>query len=134
MDSEVTIDLGRLSQILVAVGSPSYQVEHILTTVKSLSTSLETTNEPKSQVPQKDLPYQIAEEIDNLGTTSDGEQSEIEKFSTCLTTNTTCIREINNTRDGGLHNMMKGGEYQYYIESWFQKVTEHNTIPSFNTF
>ena len=72
MDSEVTINLGKLSQILAAVGNSSYQVEHILTAVKSLSTSFEITNEPKSQEPQKYIPFQIAEEIDNLGITSDG--------------------------------------------------------------
>ena len=79
MDSEVTINLGKLSQILATVGNSSYQVEHILTAVKSLSTSPDITNEPKSQEPQKNIPCQIAEEIDNLGTTSGGEQYEIEK-------------------------------------------------------
>ena len=39
MDAEVTINLGKLSQILAAVGNSSYQVEHILKAVKSLSTS-----------------------------------------------------------------------------------------------
>ena len=53
MDSEVTINLGKLSQILAAVENSSYQVEHILIAVKSLSTSPEITNEPKSQEPQK---------------------------------------------------------------------------------
>ena len=123
MDSEVTINLGKLSQILAAVGNSSYQVEHILIAVKSLSTSPNTTSEPKSQEPQKDIPYQIAEEIANLGTRSDGEQSEIKEFSICLTTYLTCIKEINNPGDKGLHNMMKGGAYQDYIESCFQKVT-----------
>ena len=52
MDAEVTINLGKLSQILAAVGSSSYQVEHILTAVKSLSTSPDIKNEPKSQDPQ----------------------------------------------------------------------------------
>lgn len=53
MDSVVTINLGRLSQILAAVGNSSYQVEHILIAVKSLSTSRDTTNEPMSQEIQK---------------------------------------------------------------------------------
>ena len=82
MDSEVTINLGKLSQILVAVGNSSYQVEHILKVVKSLSTSPDITNEPKSQEPQKYFPCQIAEEIDNLGITSDGKQPKIEEVST----------------------------------------------------
>ena len=29
---------------------------------------------------------------------------------------TACIKGINNLRDKGMHNMMKGGEYQDYIE------------------
>ena len=113
MDLEVTINLGQLSQILAAVGSYCYQVEHILISVKILSVSLDTTNEPKSQEPQKYIPYQIVQEIDNLGNTTDGEQSEIEEFSICLTTDPTCIKEINNQGDRGLCKMMKGGEYQY---------------------
>ena len=49
MDSEVTINLGQLSQILAMVEISSYQVEHVLTTFKSLSTSLDMTDEPNSQ-------------------------------------------------------------------------------------
>ena len=115
MDAEVTINLGKLSQILAAVGSSSYQVEHILTAFKSLSTSPDITNEPKSQEPQKDIPCQIAEEIDNLGVTSDGKQLKIEEVSA----NPRCTSEINQSEEGDLHDMMKEGEYQDYFESWF---------------
>ena len=119
MDSEVTINLGKLSQILAAVGNSSYQVEHILTAVKSLSTSPDITNEPKSQEPQKNIPCQIAEEIDNLGITSDGKQPQIEEISTVpLYTS-----KINQSEEGDLHHMMKECEYQDYFESWFQEAT-----------
>ena len=96
MDAEVTINLGKLSQILAAVGSSSYQVEHILTAVKSLSTSPDITNEPKSQEPPKDIPCQIAEEIDNLGTTSNGKQPKIEEVSA----DPLCTSEINQKKKG----------------------------------
>ena len=79
MDSEVTTNLGKLSQILATVGNSSYQVEHILIAVKSLSTSPDISNEPKSQEPQKNIPCQIVEEIDNLGITSDGKHPKIEE-------------------------------------------------------
>ena len=119
MDSEVTINLRKLSQILAVVGNSSYQVEHILTAVKSLSTSLDITNEPKSQEPQKDIPCQIAEGIDNLGVTSDGKQLKIEEVSA----NPLCTSKINQSKEGDLHDMMKEGEYQDYFESWFQAAT-----------
>ena len=90
MDSEVTVHLGKISQILAAVGNSSYQVEHILTAVKSLSTSPEITNEPKSQEPQKYI-CQIAEEIDNLGITFDGKQPKIEE----VLADPLCTSEIN---------------------------------------
>ena len=130
MDSEVTINLGKLSQILAVVGSSSHRVGNILIEVKILSTSPDTTNEPKSQEPQKYIPCQIVEEIDNLGTTSDGDKCEIKEFSTCLTIDMTCIKEINNPRNKGLHNLKKGGDYQDYIERWFQKVTR----PQYHSF
>ena len=107
MDSEVTINLGKLSQILAAIGNSSYQVEHILTGVKSLSTSPDIINEPKSQEPQKDIPCQIAKEVDNLGVTSDGKQLKIEEVSA----NPLCTFEINQSEEGDLHDMMKEGEY-----------------------
>ena len=119
MDSEVTINLGKLSQILAAVGNSSYQVEHILTIVKSLSASPKIKNEPKSQEPQKNIPCQIAEEIDNLGITSDGKQPKIEE----VLADPLCTSEINQSEEGDLHDMMKEGEYQDYFESWFQEAT-----------
>ena len=119
MDAEVTINLGKLSQILTTVGSSSYQVEHVLTAVKRLSTSPDITNEPKSQEPQKDIPCQIAKEIDNLGVTSDGKQLKIEEVSV----NPLCTSEINQSEEGDLPDMMKKGEYQDYLESWFQAAT-----------
>ena len=119
MDAEVTINLRKLSQILAAVGNSSYQVEHILTVVKSLSTSHDIKNEPNSQEAQKNVPCQIVEEIDDLGTTSNGKQPKIEEVSA----NPLCTSKINQSEEGDLHDMMKEGEYQDYFESWFQEVT-----------
>ena len=34
-----------------------------------------------------------------------------------------CTSEINQSEEGDLHDMKKEGEYQDYIESWFQEVT-----------
>ena len=76
------INLGKLSQILVAVGNSSYQVEYILTTVNSLSASLDMTDEPNYQELEKDFLCKTSEDADTLRTTSEGEKPENEEFST----------------------------------------------------
>ena len=81
MDSEVTINLGKLSQILAAIGNSSYQVEHILTPIKSLSMYPNMIDEPNSQELQKDFLCKSSEDADTLRTTSEGEKLEIEEFS-----------------------------------------------------
>ena len=63
----------KVSQILAVAGNDSHQVKHVLTSVKSLSTSPEMEDKPQSQGLQKDYPYQTVEKNEQLGTTSDGE-------------------------------------------------------------
>ena len=49
MDSKM-ISLEELSKILVTAGNSSSQIEHILTSVKSLPTSLKDKEEPKEEI------------------------------------------------------------------------------------
>jgi hypothetical protein len=56
MNSNVTISLEELSQILVVAGISSFQEEHILNIVKNLSTSLEILEESKSHELQNYFP------------------------------------------------------------------------------
>ena len=74
IDSEVIINLGKNSQILVAVGNSSYKEEHILTTIKSLSTSPDMIDETNSQELQKYFLCKTSEDADRLGITSEGEE------------------------------------------------------------
>ena len=67
MDSMVFISIRELSQILATAGNDSHQVKTILIAFESLSTSLEITNEPKSQEQQKDILCETAIEVDTLG-------------------------------------------------------------------
>jgi hypothetical protein len=56
MNSEATINLRELSQILAAIGISSFQEEHILSVAKNLSTSLEILEESRSYELQNDFP------------------------------------------------------------------------------
>ena len=96
MGAEVIINLGKISQILAAVGNFSYQVEHILTRVNNLSTSPYMTNEPNSQEIHKDFLCKNSEHDHTLGTTSEGEKPQIEEFSV----DTLCNFEINQSEKG----------------------------------
>jgi hypothetical protein len=87
MNSEETISLRELSQILAAVGISSFQEEHILTIAKNLSTSPKILEESRSYELKNDFPCQNAKEAEKLWTTSSGEQSlrpKIEEFSTSI--------------------------------------------------
>ena len=83
----------------------------------NLSTSLEILEGPKFPELQKDFPCQSTKEAEKLGTTSDGEQSlrcEIEEFSTCISTDPSCTKEINHSKE---EDMCKDN-----IKNWFQEV------------
>jgi hypothetical protein len=131
MNSEATISLRELSQILAAAGISSFQEEHILAAAKNLSTSPEILEESRSYELQNDFPCQNAKEAEKLWTTSNGEQSlrpKIEEFSTSISTDPLCTSEINHREEEDLHSMMKESieitvdEHQDYIEIWFQEV------------
>ena len=77
----MTINLGKVSQILAAVVNSSYLVEHILIEVKNISTSLDMSDEPNSQDLRKDFLCKTSEDANTLRTTSEGEKLEIEEFS-----------------------------------------------------
>ena len=55
MSSRVNISMIELSQILAVTRISSFKERHILTSIKSLSTSLDMTDEPNSREIQKDF-------------------------------------------------------------------------------
>ena len=117
MNSKAMIRLEELSQILAATKISHSLEEYILAATKNLSTSLEILEGPKFPELQKDFPCQSTKEAENLGTTSDGERSlrsEIEEFSTCISTNPLGTKEINHSKE---EDMRKN-----YIKNWFQEV------------
>ena len=122
----MTINLGKVSQILAAVVNYSYLVEHILIEVKNISTSPDMSDEPNSQELQKDFLCKTSEDADTLRTTSKGQKPEIEEFSAYPL----CTFEINHSGEGDLHDMIKEGEHQDYIKIWFQKVS----CPQYHSF
>ena len=125
MDLKVLISIRELSQILAVVGISVYssKKEHILTKVKNLSTPLEIIEEPQCHELQKDYPCQSTKETENLETILRGERPEIEDFSTYLSTNPSCTQEIEHLQEEDMHGLRKEGDYQDYIEHWFEEVT-----------
>ena len=117
MNLEMVISIEELSQILAGAGISHSHKEYILAVAKNLSTSLEILEGPKFPELQKDFSYQSMKEAEKLGTTSNGEQSlrsEIEEFSTCISTYPSGTKEINHSKE---EDMCKD-----YIENWFQEV------------
>ena len=99
-------------------------------TTKTLFISLELT---------KDSPFQTTNEVETLEAAYEGEQPfrpEMEEFSTCISTNTSCSKEINYPEEEDLHGRIKEGievsivAHQDHIEIWFQEVT----IPQYHVF
>ena len=89
--------LKELSRILAATEISSSQEEQILTAVKNLSASPEVIKELEQHEPHPqddlqtstDFPCQVADEIEDSCTTSDGErplEPEIEELLPCLST------------------------------------------------
>jgi hypothetical protein len=131
MNSEATISLRELSQILATTDISYFQEEHILATTKSVSTSPEILEESRSYKLQDGFPCQTAKEAEKLWTRSGGEQSlrpEIEEFSTSILVDPLCTSETNHREEEDLHSMMKESiesiidEHQDYIEIWFQEI------------
>ena len=107
--------------------------------VDSLSVAPEMKNEPKSQELQKYVLCKTAKEADTLGITFEREQLEIKEFATCNLIDPSCAQTTAQLKEGDLYDIVKEGEYQDYIEIWFQEVTRpqyhsFNTIPSFDTY
>ena len=130
MDSKVLISMTKLSQILAASGNDSHQVKPILIAVEGLSTSLKITDEPKSQELQKYVLRETTKEVNALGITSEGEQPEIKEFSIYMTIDPSCAQTTTQLEEDGLCDIVKEGEYQDYIERWFQEVTR----PQYHSF
>jgi len=101
-----------------------------LTAVESLSTSPEITDKPKSQELQKDVLCETTKEADTLGITSEGEKPKIKDFSTCKLIDPSCAQTTAQLEEGDLYDIVKEGEYQDYIERWFQEVTQ----PQYHSF
>jgi hypothetical protein len=131
MNLKMIVSLEELSQILAIAEISYFQEEHILAATKSVSTSPEILEESRSYDLQNDLPCQTMKEVENLWTTSGGEQSlrpEIEEFSTSISTDPLCTSEINHPKEEDLHSTMKESieiivdKHQDYTEIWFQEV------------
>ena len=58
-----------------------------------------------------------------MGITPEGEQPEIKEFFTCMLTNPSYAQTTAQLEEGDLYDIAKEGEYQDYIERWFQEVT-----------
>lgn len=115
------MSLEALSQILATVGISTSQEAYILTSFMSLSTS-----------PQPQENYEVSfEETKESCTKSDGEnpiKPNMEEFSSCLSTNFTCILETNcpsfpsmTEEDLEISPNEEGSQdHHEYIEHWFQ--------------
>ena len=90
-----------------------------MTSIKSLSTSPNTINEPNSRELQKDFLCETTKEDDKLGIISEGERPEIEEFSTYMTTDPSWAQTTAQPGEKYEYDIMKEAEYQDYIESWF---------------
>ena len=101
-----------------------------MTVVESLSTSPEITNEPKSQELQKYVLYETAKDADTLGNTFEGEKPKIKELFTCKLTDPTYAQTTAQQEEEDLYDIAKEGEYQDYIERWFQEVTR----PQYHSF
>ena len=123
MDSKVLISMREISQILAIDGILISQEEKILRAVESLSTSPEITNELKSQELQKDVLCEIVKEDDTLGITSEGEQPKITELFTFKLIDPSYAQTTAQLEEEDLYDIAKEGEYQDYIERWFQEVT-----------
>ena len=123
MDPKVLISMRELSQILAATGNDSHQVKTILIAVESLSTSPEIIDEPKSQEQQKYVLCETAKEDDTLVITPEGEQPKIKEFFTCKQTDPSYAQTTAQLEEEDLYDIAKEGEFQDYIEGWFQEVT-----------
>ena len=136
MDSKVLISMRELSQILATTGISisSSQEENILTEVKNLSTSPKIIEEIQSHEIQTNSPCQSTKGTRNLESTFDGEQPEIEEFSTYISTNTLFTQEVEHSKEEDLDGMRKEGENQDYIERWFQEIMRPQYLSFFETF
>ena len=65
-----------------------------------------------------------------MGITSEGEQPKIKEFFTCMLTDPSYAQTTAQLEEEDLYDIVKGGEYQDYIESWFKEVTQ----PQYHSF
>ena len=132
MDSKVVISTRELSQLLAIAGISisTSQEENLLIAVESLSTAPQMTNGPKSQELQKYVLCKNAKETDTLGITSEGEKPKIKEFSTCKLIDPSYAQTTAQLEEVDLHDIIKEGEYEDYIESWFEEVTQ----PQYHSF
>ena len=119
-----------ISRILETVGISISQEEKVLIAFKILSTSPKIKDEPKSQELKKYVLCKTAKEADTLGITSKGEKLEIKEFYTCKLTDPSYAQTTAQLEEDGLYDIAKEGEYQDYIERWFQEVTQ----PQYHSF
>ena len=72
----------------------------------------------------------MTKEANILGIASEGEKPEIKELSTCKLIDPSCAQTTAQLEEGDLYDMLKEGEYQDYIERWFQEVTR----PQYHSF
>ena len=94
-----------------------------MTAIESLSTSLEISDEPKYQELQKDVLCETTKEVDTLRNTFEGEKLKIKELFTCKLTDPSYAQTTTQLEEEDLYDIAKEGEYQDYIEIWFQEVT-----------
>ena len=130
MDSEVTINVGKISQILAAVGNYSYQVEHILKAVKSLSTSHDITNESKSQEPQKIFLSKLQRKLTTWGLHPMESSLKLRRYQQILYV----LPKSINQKKGIYMIWWRKVSTRTTLKVGSKRQPEYNTISSFNTF
>ena len=130
MDSKVLISMRELSRILAKAGISVSTKDQILTEVEILSTTPEMIDEPKSQELQKDVLCETAKEADTFGITSEREQPNLKELFTCMLIDPSYAQTTTQLEEEDLYDIAKEGEYQDYIERWFQEVTQ----PQYHSF
>jgi hypothetical protein len=117
MDSKMIMSLEELSQILATAGISSSQEEHILTTVRNLSTSPKDIEEPKSYEPC------LQEDRETFIDQFDQSTKEIEDSWTISNQENPLEPEIEEAKEknthSGLNEEVNQGHHDY-IECWFQ--------------
>ena len=89
--------------------------------VEGLSTSPKIIDELESQELQKYVLCEIPKENDTLGIKFEWEKPEIKELFTCKLTDPSYSQSTVQLEEEDMYDIAKEGEYQDYIERWFQE-------------